>query len=203
MTNCISRTQSIQVNGVNIQQDLQASRRTCLNFSMLCVKCAFANDDHYSRKSKAPTPLALTPFDCCSLSLQPFEHPVCSRNEDGTGTVFDLVNIIPWLKYTLFFFLHDDIGYLILEVRHHDNKHPITGVKIDPSSLVKLNYARDPKGEMHDPVSFKRFSEHSHIVAIATTGNVFLYESIKGNRDLVADVDFTKYVSQVSRLSLS
>ncbi|GJJ08795.1 hypothetical protein Clacol_003014 [Clathrus columnatus] len=81
---------------------------------------------------------------------------------------------------------------LTITFRLHDNKHPITGAKIDPSSLIKLNYARDTKGEYHDPVTFKRFSEHSHIVAIATTGNVFLAESIKGNRDLVADVNFKK-----------
>lgn len=45
---------------------------------------------------------------------------------------------------------------------------------------------------MHDPISFKPFSEHSHIVAIATTGNVFLAESVKSGRDLVADVKFRK-----------
>ncbi|KAF8523093.1 cyclophilin-like domain-containing protein [Hysterangium stoloniferum] len=132
-----------------------------------------AGSSGFRAKQQAPTPLALTPFDCCSLSFQPFEHPVCARNEDGTGTVFDLVNIVPWLKL-------------------HDNKHPLTNAPLDPSSLITLHYTRDGKGEIHDPVSFKRFSEHSHIVAIATTGNVFLEESIKGNRDLVADVGFKK-----------
>lgn len=50
------------------------------------------------RKAEAPHPGALVPYDCCALSLQPFEHPVLARNKDGTGTVFDLLNIIPWLK---------------------------------------------------------------------------------------------------------
>ena len=50
------------------------------------------------RKAEAPPPGARTPFDCCALSFQPFENPVCARNSDGTGYVFDLVNIIPWLK---------------------------------------------------------------------------------------------------------
>lgn len=49
-------------------------------------------------KPEGPNPAAVTPFDCCSLSFQPFSHPVCARNVDGTGTVFDLMNIIPWLK---------------------------------------------------------------------------------------------------------
>ncbi|KAJ6656526.1 hypothetical protein lerEdw1_003651 [Lerista edwardsae] len=34
------------------------------------------------------------PFDHCSLSLQPFEYPVCTPD----GIVFDLLNIVPWLK---------------------------------------------------------------------------------------------------------
>ncbi|XP_041533858.1 RING-type E3 ubiquitin-protein ligase PPIL2 isoform X2 [Microtus oregoni] len=34
------------------------------------------------------------PFDHCSLSLQPFVYPVCTPE----GVVFDLLNIVPWLK---------------------------------------------------------------------------------------------------------
>jgi hypothetical protein len=65
-----------------------------------------------------------------------------------------------------------------------------------------LHYSRkEASGEIHDPISFKSFNEHSHIVAIATTGNVFLAESIKGGQDLVNGVAFKKYVSlQVSSL---
>ncbi|KZS93105.1 cyclophilin-like protein [Sistotremastrum niveocremeum HHB9708] len=127
----------------------------------------------FQAKASAPHPGARTPFDCCALSFQPFTHPVCARNDDGSGTVFDLVNIVPWLK-------------------QHDNTHPITGQSLTPSDLITLHYARKPSGEIHDPISFKPFSEHSHIVAIATTGNVFLADSVKGNRDLVADVPFKK-----------
>lgn len=60
-----------------------------------------------------------------------------------------------------------------------------------------LHYSRkEATGEIHDPISFKPLSEHSHIVAIATTGNVFLAESIKGGMDLVAEVPFKKWVLQ-------
>ncbi|KAF6766522.1 peptidylprolyl isomerase-like protein 2 [Ephemerocybe angulata] len=128
----------------------------------------------YRAKQEAPTNGVAVPFDCCSLSFQPFNHPVCARNADGTGNVYDLVNIIPWLK-------------------QHNNTHPTTKEPLNPADLIKLNYSRkEATGEIHDPISFKPFSEHSHIVAIATTGNVFLAESIKGNRDLVADVTFKK-----------
>ncbi|KAG1749881.1 peptidylprolyl isomerase-like protein 2 [Suillus paluster] len=127
----------------------------------------------YKAKLQVPHPRAQTPFDCCALSFQSFNHPVCARNADGTGFVFDLVNIIPWLK-------------------QHNNTHPITKEPLAPSDLITLHYSRKPSGEIHDPISFKPFSEHSHIVAIATTGNVFLAESIKGGKDLLEDTKFKK-----------
>ncbi|KAF9270132.1 cyclophilin-like protein [Marasmius fiardii PR-910] len=127
----------------------------------------------YKAKTQALA-AARTPFDCCALSFQPFSHPVCARNADGTGHVFDLVNIIPWLK-------------------QHNNTHPITKEPLTPADLITLHYSRkEASGEIHDPISFKPFNEHSHIVAIATTGNVFLAESVKGGKDLVNDVAFKK-----------
>jgi hypothetical protein len=45
-----------------------------------------------------PLTLFRTPFDCCALTFQPWTHPVLARNQDGTGCVFELTNIIPWLK---------------------------------------------------------------------------------------------------------
>ncbi|KAJ7038316.1 cyclophilin-like domain-containing protein [Mycena alexandri] len=128
----------------------------------------------FRQKAEAPHPGTITPFDCCALSFQPFTHPVCARNADGTGHVFDLINIIPWLK-------------------QHNNEHPTTKAPLNPTDLITLHYSRkEASGELHDPISFKLFSQHSHIVAIATTGNVFLAESIKGGRDLISDVPFKK-----------
>ncbi|TFK30765.1 peptidylprolyl isomerase-like protein 2 [Coprinopsis marcescibilis] len=128
----------------------------------------------YRAKETASSKQSIVPFDCCAISYQPFSHPVCAKNTDGTGTVFDLVNIIPWLK-------------------QHNNTHPITKEPLSPSDLISLNYSRkEATNQIHDPISFKPFSEHSHIVAVATTGNVFLAESIKGNKDLLADIQFKK-----------
>jgi peptidyl-prolyl cis-trans isomerase-like protein 2 len=45
-------------------------------------------------KDKAKIPIAKLPFNSCSLSMLPFENPVCTIE----GTVFDIVNIIPFLK---------------------------------------------------------------------------------------------------------
>lgn len=79
--------------------------------------------------------------------------------------------------------------------RQHNNTHPITKEPLTPVDLIALHYSRrEASGEIHDPISFKSFNEHSHIVAIATTGNVFLAESIKGGQDLVNGIAFKKYV---------
>jgi peptidyl-prolyl cis-trans isomerase-like 2 len=78
--------------------------------------------------------------------------------------------------------------------RQHSNTHPVTNEPLTPADLIQLHYARKASGEYHDPISFKPFNQHSHIVAIATTGNVFLAESINSGVDLVDDVRFEKYV---------
>jgi peptidyl-prolyl cis-trans isomerase-like protein 2 len=130
-----------------------------------------------------------TPFDCCALTFQQWTHPVLARNLDGTGCVFELTSIIPWLKY-LFTFLRATTT--TDASRQHDNTNPVTKEPLAPSDLIALHYSKKGSGEVHDPITFKPFSEHSHIVAIASTGNVFLAESIKGGKDLVADVKFSK-----------
>jgi peptidyl-prolyl cis-trans isomerase-like protein 2 len=82
--------------------------------------------------------------------------------------------------------------------REHNNTHPITNQPLDPESLIALNYSRNSNNELNDPVTFKVFSEHSHIVTIATTGNVFLADSVKlfaaSGKDPVSETDFRKYV---------
>ena len=72
----------------------------------------------------------------------------------------------------------------------------MTKESLKPEDLIELKYSRKTTGEYHDPISFKPFSEHSHIVTIATTGNVYLAESIKGGKDLLDDVKFKKYVRE-------
>jgi peptidyl-prolyl cis-trans isomerase-like 2 len=83
---------------------------------------------------------------------------------------------------------------MVLYSRQHKNIHPITGQPLEPSSLIHLHYHRNSEDQMHDPVSFKPFSEHSHIVTLATTGNVYTAESIKnmGGRDAIDDSPFKK-----------
>ncbi|KAI8637453.1 peptidyl-prolyl cis-trans isomerase-like 2 [Parasitella parasitica] len=115
------------------------------------------------------------PFYCCSLSLQPFEHPVCTAD----GVIFDLVHIIPYIK------------------KYGTN--PVTGERLQTKDLIKLNFHKNEKDEYHCPVTFKVFTDHTAIAAIKTTGNVFAYDTMeklnikaKHWRDLITDEPFTR-----------
>jgi len=115
------------------------------------------------------------PYNFCALSLQPFSHPVCTQ----AGIIFDLTNILPWLK------------------KHGTN--PVDGLPLKRAELLKLNFARNEEGEYVDPVTFKVFTDNTHIVALGNTGNAFAYETIerlnikaKNWHDLVSDAEFTR-----------
>ncbi|KAJ5690060.1 hypothetical protein N7462_004452 [Penicillium macrosclerotiorum] len=115
------------------------------------------------------------PFNFCSLSLQPFSHPVCTP----TGTIFDLTNILPWIK------------------KHGTN--PVDGSPLKNSELIKLTIAKNEDGEYVDPVTYKVLTDNTHIVALRNTGNVFAWDTverlnIKGKlwRDLVTDEEFSR-----------
>lgn len=68
---------------------------------------------------------------------------------------------------------------------------------LKPTELVKLHFAKNEEGDMVDPVTFKVFTDNTHIVALANTGNVFAYDTVerlnvkaKMWRDLVSDAEF-------------
>jgi peptidyl-prolyl cis-trans isomerase-like protein 2 len=58
-------------------------------------------------------------------------------------------------------------------------KNPVTGDTLKVADLIKLNFHKNEKGEYHDPISFKTFTDYSHIVAIKITGNVYSYDTIE------------------------
>jgi peptidyl-prolyl cis-trans isomerase-like protein 2 len=111
------------------------------------------------------------PFNFCAASLQPFKHPVCTAE----GTIFDVEVISQWLE------------------KHGTN--PVTGKPLKDKDLIKLNIARngdtdahdgggglgDGRGEMVDPVTFKVFTDNTHIVAIrhGSEANVFAWETVE------------------------
>eukprot|EP00753_Platysulcus_tardus_P016165 PLAT5441.1.p1 GENE.PLAT5441.1~~PLAT5441.1.p1 ORF type:complete len:531 (-),score=182.62 PLAT5441.1:273-1865(-) len=114
------------------------------------------------------------PFTHCALTLTPWETPVALPD----GSVFDFVAIVPYVK------------------EHGIN--PITGEAASLSDIIRLTYHRNAEGEPHCPSKFRPFNEHSHIVAIKPSGNVFLWESVKrlnidsgDMHDLVSGQPFT------------
>eukprot|EP00304_Pavlova_gyrans_P008920 CAMPEP_0206058512 /NCGR_PEP_ID=MMETSP1466-20131121/46831_1 /ASSEMBLY_ACC=CAM_ASM_001126 /TAXON_ID=44452 /ORGANISM="Pavlova gyrans, Strain CCMP608" /LENGTH=131 /DNA_ID=CAMNT_0053433807 /DNA_START=85 /DNA_END=477 /DNA_ORIENTATION=+ len=94
------------------------------------------------------------PFDCCALGFTPFEHPMAAPD----GAVFDLLNIVPYIKKF--------------------KTHPLTGEPLAAKDLVRLHFHKNADGKYHCPVLFKPFNDWTHIVALRTTGNVFSYEAI-------------------------
>ncbi|TVY73434.1 Peptidyl-prolyl cis-trans isomerase-like [Lachnellula suecica] len=136
-----------------------------------------------SQKAPNGTSFKRLPFNFCAASLQPFQNPVCTPE----GTIFDVEVISDWLA------------------KHGTN--PVTGKPLKDKELIKLNFARnsddggvsDAKGDMVDPVTFKVFTDNTHIVAIrhGSEANVFAFETVerlnikaKMWNDLVDDREF-------------
>lgn len=115
------------------------------------------------------------PFYSCALSLAPFEVPMMAPD----GAIFDLVNIVPFLK------------------KH--GVHPLTGEKLSSKDLVKLTFHKNQEGDYYCPVTYKTFNENTHIVAIKTSGQVYAFEAVqklnyaaKNMFDLLTNDPFTK-----------
>lgn len=66
--------------------------------------------------------LSKLPFDCCALTLKPFETPVATRE----GTIYELLAIIPFLK--------------------QHGTDPMTGKKLTAGELIRLNFHRNADG---------------------------------------------------------
>ena len=75
----------------------------------------------------------------------------------------------------------------------------MTGEKLEAKQLIKVNFHRNAKDEIHCPITFKVLTDSSHIVAIRTSGNVYSYDAverlnIKTNTftDLMTNEPFTR-----------
>lgn len=98
---------------------------------------------------------------------------MCTQN----GTIFDITNILPWIK--------------------ERGTNPVDGTPLKSADLVRLNVAKNESGEYVDPVTYKVLTDNTHIVALRNTWNVFAWDTverlnIKGKlwRDLVSDEEF-------------
>ncbi|KAM5345544.1 hypothetical protein ACJ41O_011405 [Fusarium nematophilum] len=143
-----------------------------------------------SRNQHSNASFRRLPFNFCAASLQPFKNPVCTPE----GTIFDVEVIGAWLD-------------------KHPNQNPVDGEPLQKKDLIRLNFARnaeadslgagisDGKGDLIDPVTYKVFTDNTHIVAIrhSTYANVFAWDTVermniktKMWRDLVDDEEFTR-----------
>lgn len=116
------------------------------------------------------------PFNYCAVSLQPFTDPVCT----SSGTIFDLTHILTWLS-------------------KHPDTNPVDGSSLKRADLITLNFTKNEDGDYVDPVTFKVFTDNTHIVALRKSGNVFSWDTVerlnikaKNWRDLVSDDEFTR-----------
>lgn len=116
------------------------------------------------------------PFNYCAVSLQPFTDPVCTES----GTIFDLTHILTWLS-------------------KHPGTSPIDGSGLRRDDLITLNFTKNEDNEYVDPVTYKAFTDNTHIVALKKSGNVFAWDTIerlnikaKNWQDLVSDGAFTR-----------
>ncbi|KAL7905790.1 cyclophilin-like protein [Trichoderma velutinum] len=141
-------------------------------------------------RSGRDVPFRKLPFNFCAASLQPFKNPVCTPD----GTVFDVEVISAWLE-------------------KHPNQNPVNAEPLQKKDLIRLNFARnaeadslgaglsDGKGDLIDPVTYKVFTDNTHIVAIrhGNYANVFAWDTVermnikaKSWLDLVDDQPFTR-----------
>eukprot|EP01069_Polyplicarium_translucidae_P003520 Polyplicarium_translucidae@DN2335_c0_g1_i1.p1 len=106
------------------------------------------------KKRREGLPFRVLPFHCCALSLSPFTNPVSTKD----GIVFDIDNIIPYIKKF--------------------RRNPVDASPLTPKGLIPLRFHKNADGEYHCPVTFKVFTGHSHIVANAKSGHVYINEAI-------------------------
>ncbi|XP_016146770.1 peptidyl-prolyl cis-trans isomerase-like 2 [Sinocyclocheilus grahami] len=136
------------------------------------ITCTEYTQFYGGKKSEIPRAnFRRLPFDHCSLSLQPFEYPMCTVD----GVVFDLMSIVPWIKKF--------------------GTNPITGEVFHAYSV----FISCTLGKYHCPVLYTVFTNNSHIVANKVTGNVFSNEAVeqlniktKSYKDLLTDEPFTR-----------
>lgn len=118
----------------------------------------------------------IVPFHLCAITHQPWTTPACLAQD---GLVCDRANLEAFVQ--------------------HYHVSPATGQPASLSDMIPLHMKQNEEGAWQDPVSLRELTDHSHLVAIRTTGYVYLYDTVqqlnlktKSLRDLVTDAPFVK-----------
>lgn len=95
------------------------------------------------------------------MSLVPFKTPVCTKN----GMIFDKNVLFDYFK--------------LLESKNLPTVNPISKDPLTRADLVYLHFeSTGSPNEYRCPITKKIFNEHSHIIAIRPSGNVYSYEAV-------------------------
>ena len=77
--------------------------------------------------------------------------------------------------------------------------HPVTGEPLKTKDLTRLHIQKNEDGKYYCPIMNKVFNDHSHIVAVGNTGNVYSWEAVdelnikrKFWKDLLTDEPFKR-----------
>ena len=111
--------------------------------------------DWGGKKDPTFAPIPKLSFNYCPLSLQPFRDPVCAPD----GTIFDIVNIVPYLK--------------------RFGRNPVNGAPLKVEELVRLHFSQDAEENYICPISKKVFTDSTKIVAIKTSGMVYAASTVE------------------------
>lgn len=95
------------------------------------------------------------PFNFCNMSFCPTETPVCLKD----GSVFELLNIIPYVKKY--------------------GKNPVNGENLSLNDLIMINFIKNKENEIICPITNKVLTPFSEVIAIKESGNVYSYEGYK------------------------
>ena len=125
-------------------------------------------------KDKLALPFKRLPFHCCGITFTPFEDPVCTDD----GTVFDIVNIVPYLQKYHRCGLERLSGAAVatplpaltpltapspgaVSAGPWRRRHPVSGQPLLLKDLTKLTFHKNADGEYHCPVMNKvRGAQH-------------------------------------------
>mmetsp|Transcript_104714 Transcript_104714/g.265877 ORF Transcript_104714/g.265877 Transcript_104714/m.265877 type:complete len:561 (-) Transcript_104714:69-1751(-) len=130
-------------------------------------------EDGRGFKDRKRSPYAKLPLTCCSISLQPFDNPVGTVD----GAVFEATNITRYIK--------------------RFGVNPVTGAKLEIKELIPLHFHKNGEGQLHCPVTFKVFTNHSHVVVNTASGHIYSFDAVdqlnrktKNWKDLITSESF-------------
>ena len=129
--------------------------------------------DYGGKKAAVNTGLKALPFDNCALSLSPFEIP-CLLGIT-TGVIFDFEQIVPF-------------------VQQHKSD-PVTGEAVTTKDIIRLDMQKNSEGAWHCPVSYKQFTNLSHVVAVKTSSTCYVYAYEAVNELNIKSKNFTDLIT--------